>query len=144
MKEHREKGFSSKHPPERKLNPDAAREVKRSAKEGEIACAAAFAAAREIGVSPEEIGFTADRLELPIIRCQLGLHGWGPQRKRVQPAENVPEPLETAIRSRLENGRLPCRSAWDIAKDLELGKMEVASACEALQIKISNCQLGAF
>lgn len=144
MKEHSEKGFSSKHPSERKVRPEAAREVERRVRSGEIACASAFAAAKEIGVSPEEIGFTADRLEIPITRCQLGLHGWGPGKKRLRPPENVPEPLETAVRSRLENGKLPCRSAWEIAEDLGLGKMEVASACEALGIKISACQLGAF
>jgi hypothetical protein len=144
MKEHSEKGYSSKHSPERKVRPEVAREVKGRVKSGEIPCASAFAAAEELGVSPEEIGFTADRLEIPITRCQLGLHGWGPEKKRLRPPEEVPEPLETAIRSRLEKGRLPCRSAWEVAGELGLGKMEVASACEALGIKISACQLGAF
>ena len=144
MREDREKGYASKHPPDRKVDPAVAREVKQRVKSGEIACAAAFAAAKELGVPPEEIGFTADRLEIPITRCQLGLHGWGPEKKRVRPAEEVSETLETAVRYRLEDGRLTCRSAWEIARELGIGKMEVASACEALGIKISACQLGAF
>jgi hypothetical protein len=144
MREDREKGYSSKHPPEREVDPEVAGEVRQRVKSGEIACAAAFAAAEETGVPPEEVGFTADRLEIPVVRCQLGLYGWGPEKKRVRPADEVSETLETAVRSRLEGGKLTCRSAWDIAEELGIGKMDVAAACEALGIKIGSCQLGAF
>lgn len=144
MSKHPKKDFSSKHPPDRKVDPRVEEEVKRRAESGLISCAAAFDAARSLGVSPEEVGFTADRLELHITHCQLGLHGYGSEGKRVRPAEEVPAGMDTAIRSRLENDRLPCRSAWDLAKEFKTGKMEISSACEAMGIKISNCQLGAF
>ncbi|MGM0665116.1 MAG: hypothetical protein ACQET7_13165 [Thermodesulfobacteriota bacterium] len=144
MSKHPKKDFSSKHPPDRKVDPRVAEEVERRAESGRISCAAAFEAARSLGVSPEEVGFTADRLELHITHCQLGLHGYGSPGKRIQPAEEVSDDLETAIRSRLEKGRLPCRSAWDLAKEFKTGRMKIASACDAIGVKISECQLGAF
>jgi hypothetical protein len=52
--------------------------------------------------------------------------------------------MEEVIRDALDNDRLTCARAWEIAKKLGIGKMEVSSACEALEIKISSCQLGAF
>lgn len=138
------KDYGSKHSSKRAVNPEATREVRSRVKSGELYCAAAFAAAKKLGLPPEEIGFTADRLELPITHCQLGLHGWGSEGKRVQRAEEVSEELEAAIRSRLDNGKLSCLAAWEIARDLGIGKMAVASACEALEIKIKDCQLGTF
>ena len=142
---HEDKGhFSKKHPSDRGLNPDVAREVKERAGEEGLPCAVAFEVARDVGVPPEEVGFTADRLEISLIRCQLGLHGDGPARKKVKPADTVPPELEARIRDGLMNGKLPCKTAWDIAKALGLRKLAVSSACEALGIKISNCQLGAF
>ncbi|MBW1802450.1 MAG: hypothetical protein JRJ85_17180, partial [Deltaproteobacteria bacterium] len=112
--------------------------------EGTISCAVAFNIAGELNVSPGEVGFTLDFLEIPIIKCQLGLHGYGPKRKIVEPGEKVSNELESVIREMLVNGRLPCASAWQIAERFGLRKMEVSSACEALKIKISSCQLGAF
>lgn len=138
------KDYAAKHPPARPVNPEAVEEVRSRIKSGELYCAAAFAAARKLELPPEEIGFTADRLEVPITHCQLGLHGWGDEGKRLRPPEEVPREMEDAIRSRLDRGKLTCRAAWDIAKELEKGKMEVSSACEALGIKIKDCQLGTF
>lgn len=144
MKEKSEKQFGSKYPSDRAVDPEVSREVKSRSESGNISCASAFEAALSLGVSPEEVGFTVDRLELHITHCQLGLYGYGSQKKLIQPAEEVAEGVDTAVRSRLENGRLPCRSAWDLAGELGMGKMEIASACEAMGIKISSCQLGAF
>lgn len=142
---HEDKGhFSKKHPSDRRLNPDVARAVKERAGEEGLPCAVAFEVAKGLGVPPEEVGFTADRLEISLIRCQLGLHGYGPGRKRVKPADAVPPELEARIRDRLTYGKLPCKAAWLIAEEMGLQKLAVSSACEALGIKISNCQLGAF
>ena len=142
---HEDKGhFSQKHPSERKLNPDVAHAVKERAREEGLPCAVAFEVAKDLGVPPEEVGFTADRLEISLIRCQLGLHGYGPERKKVTPSDTVTPELEARIRDRLIHGKLPCKAAWDIAEELDLRKLAVSSACEALEIKISSCQLGAF
>jgi hypothetical protein len=136
--------FSSKHPSWRKEKPEVAARVSARAKGGELPCAVAFQVAEELGVEPEEVGFTADRLGLRLTKCQLGLYGYSGGGKLVEPAESVSEELESAIKGRLENGKLPCEKAWEVASLLRLRKLAVARACEALGIKISACQLGSF
>lgn len=126
------------------MNPDIAREVEARASGRGLACAVAFDIAKKMGTTPEEVGFTADRLEIRMVKCQLGLHGYGGEENKLEPAENVPPGIEAAIRDRLENGHLTCKAAWDLAGEKGMGKREVASACEALGIKISACQLGTF
>ena len=66
------------------------------------------------------------------------------QEKKVKPVDSVSPELEKAIREGLVDNRLPCEVAWEIAKKSGISKMDVSSACEALEIKISSCQLGTF
>jgi hypothetical protein len=79
-----------------------------------------------------------------VVKCQLGLYGYKPNKRIVKPAEAVSPDLEKAVRDALQNGRLPCAAAWEVAERLGLRKMEVSAACETLGIKISACQLGSF
>jgi hypothetical protein len=44
----------------------------------------------------------------------------------------------------MEDDRISCKSAWNVATRLNLAKIDVSNACEALGIKICKCQLGAF
>jgi hypothetical protein len=142
---HKDKGnYARKHAPERKVNPEIAEAVQKKASKGEISCAAASGIAKDLVIPPQEVGFTIDALEISIVKCQMGLYGYRPERRALKPAEAVEKDLETALRGALLNGRIPCATAWDIAARFGLAKMEVASACEALKIKISSCQLGAF
>ncbi len=142
---HEDRGhYSKKHPPGRTPRPEVVAAVQERAPGGEISCVAAHEIARALEVPPEEVGFTLDRLELRIIRCQLGLFGYTPLKRTVRPADHVPQDLERAIRDSLERGRLSCKNAWDLAADFGMAKMAVSSACEALGIKITSCQLGAF
>jgi hypothetical protein len=144
MVHHKEKRPDLRRPVDWKADPRLLSAVKDRAREGEMPCAAAFAIAEKIKVSPREVGFTADELGISLTKCQLGLFGYRPEKRVAKPAESVAPPLEGAIRSSVSNGRLPCQAAWEIAERLHLKKMEVASACEALKIKIGPCQLGAF
>lgn len=139
MGHYRKKHQNAEMPDERLI-----KAVKEKAKNGEIPCAVAHALAKELGVSPEQIGFTMDILDIPIVKCQLGLFGYKDKKKIIKPKKEVSEQLKDKIYMNLEQGRLPCKKAWEIAKKLNIGKMEVASACEALGIKIIKCQLGAF
>ena len=142
---HEDRGhYARKHSPDRKARPEIAEAVKNKASNGKISCAAAHKIARDLDVSPAEVGFTVDILEIRIVKCQLGLHGYYPKKRIVEPVETVSEKLKEAVRKSLLEGKLTCASAWKIAKSLEMTKMEVSSACEALKIKISSCQLGAF
>jgi len=44
----------------------------------------------------------------------------------------------------MNDEKLSCAAAWEIAGSLNISRTKVASACEAMGIKIKPCQLGAF
>lgn len=136
--------YAKKHPSDREIDQKVTDAVKGRVLKGEISCAAAFKIAGDLEASPLEVGFTIDVLEIPITKCQLGLFGYNPDSKFIKPAESVSSELEDAIHQALVDNRLTCIAAWEIAERLGLGKMDVASACEALKIKIASCQLGTF
>lgn len=118
--------------------------IKGKAIAGTISCAASFSIAGDLSVGPLEVGHTLDDMDVEIIKCQLGLFGYKPEKKVVKPAESVSEELKKEITARLNEGRLPCADAWAIAKKFKVAKMDVSAACETLGIKIKTCQLGAF
>ena len=142
---HKDKtSYAKKHSSGLKLNPTIAEAVKQEASDDKLSCAAAFKIAAKLKVPPGEVGVTIDLLEIPIIKCQLGLFGYGPSKKGLTAAETVSPELESAIRKSLVKGKLPCASAWEIASKFKLAKKEISSACENLKIRISSCQLGTF
>ena len=51
---------------------------------------------------------------------------------------------EGAIRAQLLSGRLPCLRAFDIASDLGSTPEQVREAADALDVRMSRCQLGIF
>ncbi len=117
--------------------------------DGQLPCAAAFDVAKSEGLSPLGIGQEADRLDVRLSRCQLGLFGYGPKaegkHRRIKPMREVPAELAAAIRSSLgDDGRLACADAWRIAGQLGVAKQTVADAAEGLGLRIVRCQLGAF
>ena len=144
----REKGqkFSDKHGASAQADPGATEKIQKSAKNGEVTCAVAHKIAEELGLSPAEIGKAIDLLEYKISKCQLGLFGYGqgPDKKVVEPKAPENKQLEEAIRESLVDEKLSCRDAWRIARRFKVPKMSVSAACEALEIKIKPCQLGAF
>lgn len=135
--------YSSKHPADAAFDPALAAAIREKQEAGCVACASAFTVAREHEISPAEVGKTIDLLDLRLVKCQLGLFGY-PDNKAVTPADTIPSPLQAAIQSRSDEGRLSCRACWEIAEAQHLPKMTVSAACEALGIKIKPCQLGAF
>lgn len=52
--------------------------------------------------------------------------------------------LEEKIKSSLVNGKLPCATAFKIARELKVSPRQVGEAANKLAIKICNCQLGCF
>jgi len=110
----------------------------------ELPCAVAFDIAARQGIRPAEVGAAADRLNVRLTKCQLGLFGYTPAKKIVEPAAAVEPEVEQAIRSKLTGGRLACRDAWELAQTFQRPKLAVSAACEALGVKIKPCQLGAF
>ncbi|MBW1954752.1 MAG: hypothetical protein JRI76_00360 [Deltaproteobacteria bacterium] len=139
------KGFAAKHP--ENTIPDASIKAgieKRLKGKDQLPCAVAFAVAKETARFPKEVGQTADLMGIRLSKCQLGLFGYSPEKKIVKPAERIEPSLNEAITRALTKGRLSCESAWRIADTLRVSKMAVSAACEAMNIKITACQLGAF
>lgn len=142
---HEDKGkFFAKHPNNTAVDEDLKKEILEAVKNNSISCKKAEEIAVEIGFSLEETGRTIDILNIKITKCQLGLFGYGETQKIVQPAKEIPPELKENITSALENERLSCAAAWEIAGKMNISRTKVASACEALNIKIKPCQLGAF
>lgn len=142
----REQGpkFSEKHGANTKADPAVKQKIEEKAKHGEISCAVAFKISEELNIKPAEIGKVVDLLNVRLVKCQLGLFGYGPGTKAVKPKPPGNKEVEKAIRAALVGNKLACTDAWKIAKGLNLPKMAVSNACEALGIKIKPCQLGAF
>jgi hypothetical protein len=144
MKHEKGQKFSAKHGSGALADPTIKAEIEKKAGAGEIACAAAFQIADALGIPPAEVGKTIDLLEFRINKCQLGLFGYKPHKKAVQPKQPANQEMEDALRKALVDGKLACSDAWRIARGFNVPKMSVSGACEALGIKIKPCQLGAF
>jgi hypothetical protein len=140
-----EKGrFKEKHASEASNDPEIELAVKQKIINGTVSCADAATIAADLHKTMPEVGVVLDILEVSLTKCQLGLFGYENPKKIVTPALSVEKETEAAITKGLLNGRLPCNSAWKIAAELALPKIQVSAACEALKIKIKPCQLGAF
>ena len=120
--------------------------IRRELINGRLPCSRAFAITEEHGLSPRAIGDEATRQSIKISRCQLGLFGYDDlgERRIVKPAAEVSGALKEVISSRLVEGKVPCRVAWEIASERKFTKGEIAGAIERLGLRISNCQLGCF
>ena len=142
---HQDKGhYAAKHPAETELDEQIARLIAKKAKEDVITCADAVAIAAQTGKTISEVGVALDLLEKRISFCQMGLFGFSPEKRIVRAAATVDERLKRAIFEKLQDGKLSCLKSWLIADELNLPRMAVSEACEALKIKIKPCQLGAF
>ncbi len=56
----------------------------------------------------------------------------------------VNQQLKEEIQRFLADGRLPCNEAHELAERLGIDLQEIGTAADALNIKISRCQLGCF
>ena len=144
MSQNKDKEFREKHGSDVKANSLIKDKILKCAKNDELSCSVAFEIAKDLEVSTAEIGINLDLLNFKLIKCQLGLFGYKPKKKIVKPQNSVDKDLKDAICGTLVNGKLSCKSAWDVASRFNVRKMTVSFTCEAMDIKISNCQLGAF
>ncbi len=144
MSKGKDTDFSAKHRSGLQPDPVIEKQLQARCQKGELPCAVAFDIAKQLGVSAAAVGQTADLMDYRLVKCQLGLFGYAPEKKIVRPAEAVDEALKIALQGSMENNRLPCDSAWITADRFQLRKMAVSNACETLGIKIKPCQLGAF
>jgi DNA-binding transcriptional regulator YhcF (GntR family) len=142
----REKGkkFAEKHESNAQINEEIKDQIINRTKNNELPCAVAHKIAAELNVSPAVVGKTADLTEMMLVKCQLGLFGYTPDKKIVKPEAAENPDLTSAIQDALVEGNLSCAKAWEIAQRFQVSKMKVSSVCEQLKIKIKPCQLGAF
>ena len=70
--------FTAKHTAGDRPDKKIAEAIKKRSKDNELPCAVAFAIAKEIGVSAEDVGKTVDLLNFRLVKCQLGLFGYTP------------------------------------------------------------------
>jgi hypothetical protein len=137
--------LGAKHDASLPLDADLAQALRNEQEDdGGVSCESAHRLAQHQHKAPRESGRALDLMNLRIIRCQLGLFGYTPRKRIVRPAAVVDPTLSGEIQAALENGRLRCKTAWEIAERLQVKRLTVAEACEALKIKVSDCQLGAF
>ena len=144
MKQQNGKKFAEKHESNAQLNQEIKDQIISQTKNNELPCAVAHKIAADLNVSPAEVGKTADLLEMMLVKCQLGLFGYMPEKKIVKPEASEKPDLTSAIQDARVGGNLSCENAWEIARRFDVSKMKVSSVCEQLKIKIKPCQLGAF
>lgn len=113
-----------------------------------LPCPVAHYIAAQLGVSPLEVGQTANEIGVRCTMCQLGLFGYAvkgrPAYRIRQPDKNVPPDLEQAIRDVAVDGRVSCVDLWQIAERFDLSRLEIGNANEGLGLKVKPCQLGFF
>ena len=136
--------YAAKHPVGTRCNPKIAEALKQIISEGRITCAAAHKIAGNFNIPTVEVGVNIDLLEIRLSKCQLGLFGYGKQKKIVKPAKQIAQKLEKAIKESIADGRISCAACWNIANKAGCSKLDVSAACETLKVKISPCQLGTF
>jgi hypothetical protein len=135
--------FSEKHAPHAQIDPAIRAMVEQRATNDKIPCAVAFAIAAELDAPPSAVGATVDLIDFRLTKCQLGLFGYGPQKKIVQP-KDPDGPQRAAILAAAADKQMDCSAAWALARQLDMPKLAISNACEALGIKIRHCQIGAF
>ena len=136
--------YAGKHPNGTGIDPAIAEALDTKSEGGRITCRDAHDIADDLAVPPEAVGLTIDLKGIKISICQLGLFGYGPQRTAEVEAPPVSPVMKEAMEAALIDGRLPCLSAWNLAEQFGITKLELFAACEKLKIKLSSCQLGTF
>jgi hypothetical protein len=141
---HRDSGhYSKKHPEGTNIHPRLAEAVEKGIRKGKMSCAKAHHIAEKLNIDPSQVGMALDMMEYRISECQLGLFGYG-REKKVRPAETISAELENLIQQHVSHNQMTCLTVWTIANRLKLSKMDVSNACEKMKLKIIRCQLGAF
>ena len=144
MSKQKGKTFAEKHEQNAQVNEQIKDQIISRTKNNELPCALAHKIAEDLNVSPAEVGKTADLLEMELVKCQLGLFGYTPEKKIVKPEAAENPDLTSAIQDAMVDGNLSCENAWEIARHFDVSRLKIGSVCEHLKIKIKPCQLGAF
>lgn len=141
---HQDKGHYAKKHPDAEPNPVLSFLIQKAGKDGIITCADAHRIVKSTQCRPEEVGVQADLLELRLSQCQLGLFGCSSGKKDFNPDAQITPAIRDAILEKQSDGRIDCKTCWEIAKANKISKIDMGTFCEQLEIRIKPCQLGAF
>jgi hypothetical protein len=113
---------------------------------GRLPCAAAWDAAGELGVQPLAVGRAADRMQVRLTACQLGL--FGPARHTgAQAATDVVVSdafTEALLGARGEHNEISCARLWHEAERFGVPRLAAGALADRLGIKVRDCNLGTF
>ena len=126
------------------INSSIKYEILKHSLNNELSCASAFLIAKELNVSPNKVGMIADLINYRLVKCKLGLFGYKPDKKIIKSVKTANQNLKNTITDNLVEGKLACKIAWDIASRFNVNKTTISGICEDMNIKINECQLGAF
>lgn len=132
------------------LKPDAIiqQEITKQAANNRLSCRVAFKIAKKLGVTRKQVGETADLINCRLVECRLGLFGYKTNNHTSLPEnsseDSLPQGLEEALRSKLIQQRLKCADCLAIASKFKISDLTAGKLCNAMNIKITDCQLKAF
>ena len=144
ISENSNKNLADKRSPYEKPDSLIKYEILKHSLNSELSCASALLIAKKLNISPNKIGMIADLINCRLVKCQMGLFGYRPNKKIVKTVKTENQNLKNTIIDNLVKGRLKCKIALDIASRFKVNKMTVSGICENMNIKITECQLGAF
>jgi len=140
-----EKHYAEKHAENAEIVMDEKLKAHLLEKAGEtIGCAEALLTAAKTQKNPQDVGVHLDLLEIRILECQLGLFGFSPVKRIVKRAGSIDPAIRQLIEGEMKNGCISCEFLLKIAEQNNILPVDVAGMCEALEVQIKPCQLGAF
>jgi hypothetical protein len=115
---------------------------------GMLPCAVAHYIAAYLTLDPIEVGRVATQTGTKLYQCQLGLFGYGRKGKSEYKITgrkvDVDQDVLDFIKSHVIDGRISCAMLWKIADSKGIIRAEAGNVADALGIKVTPCQLGAF
>jgi hypothetical protein len=115
---------------------------------GKLPCAVAHYIAAYLKLDPLEVGKFATETGVRLYQCQLGLFGYGRKGKSAYKITGrkveVDKDVLDLIKKDSGGRRISCARLWEIADTAGIIRAEAGNAADALNIKITPCQLGAF
>ena len=103
----------------------------------ELPCAVAFYIAEKLAISPAEVGAYADGHKLRLVKCQLGLFGYEPEKRIVKPADSVSADIETPSGTRWSMTGCPANQPGRWRKNLTSGKWRSAVPVTHWELRLS-------
>lgn len=114
-----------------------AEQIRTQAVSGKISCASALTMARAAGIPTSQMAGIADDQSVRITGCRLGLFG----KKAPPPCHREDKRL---VVSHATKGAISCSALHRLSRSESRSPLRLAAACNALGIRITDCELGVF